>query len=179
MDRMMNKYLLLFFSPKGVAWAIFLFSFSLLLSCSSPRNIVEEGDSAPEFKAENINGESFSIANAKGKKILIHFWADWCSECRAEFPKLEKAYQKHKNDNFEIIAINVGQSKKHVESFVIEFKLTFPMLLDEDLKIAAQYGLRGLPTNFFVDEKLVITKMIIGWVDEKQIDQIINKRNKK
>ncbi|MBN1407325.1 MAG: redoxin domain-containing protein [Calditrichaceae bacterium] len=157
----------------------FLFSFILFYSCSSPRHSIDGGDTAPDFKAENTSGQSFSLADMKGKRILIHFWADWCSECRAEFPKLEEAYQKYKNDNFKIIAINVGQSKEHVESFVEEFKLTFPMLLDEQSEIARQYGIRGLPTNFFIDENRVVTKMIIGWVDEKQINQIINKRNAK
>ena len=174
-DQMMYKYLLLFSFPKGCVYAIFLLSFYLCLSCSSPRNTLEEGDISPEFQTINAAGESFFISNYKGKKILIHFWADWCAECRAEFPKLEKAYQKYGKDNFEIIAVNVGQSKKHVESFVDEFQLTFPMLLDENSKIAKEYGIRGLPTNFFVDENRVIKKIIIGWVDEKQINQIINK----
>ena len=162
----MSKHLIYFF--------FCLFSLVLFFSCSSPRNSIEEGDMAPDFKSETVNEVSFSLANIKGKKILIHFWADWCSECRAEFPKLEEAYQKYKNDNFEIIAVNVAQSGKHVKSFVDEFNLTFPMLLDEQSEIAKQYGIRGLPTNFFVDENMYVTKIIIGWVDEKQINQIIN-----
>jgi peroxiredoxin len=151
----------------------------LLLCCSSPRITIEEGDIAPEFQAVNTVGKSFSLSYFKDKKILIHFWADWCAECRAEFPKLEKSYQKYKDNNFEIIGVNVGQSKKHVQSFVDEFNLTFPMLMDEQSAIAKQYGIRGLPTNFFLDENMVVTKIIIGWVDEKQISQIINKGSKK
>jgi len=156
-----------------------LLSFFLFFCSSSPRNSIEEGDPVPGFKTEYINGQTFSITEVKGKKILVHFWADWCSECRAEFPKLEEAYQKYKAENFEIIAINVGQSKKHVESFVEEFNLTFPMLLDEHSEIARQFGIRGLPTNFFIDENMVVAKIIIGWVDEKQINQIINRGNTK
>lgn len=170
----MYKYLLLLSSTKRCVCVIFLLSFYFCLSCSSPRNTVEEGDISPEFQTINAVGESFSISNYKGKKILIHFWADWCAECRAEFPKLEKAYQKYSIDNLEIIAVNVGQSEKHVLSFVDEFNLTFPMLLDEQSKIAKQFGIRGLPTNFFLNEEFIVTKMIIGWVDEKQINQIIN-----
>lgn len=161
------------------SFIFFLLSFFLFSCSSSPRNSIDEGDIAPEFKSKNIQGQPFSLFDIKGKKILIHFWADWCSECRAEFPKLEAAYQKYKKDNFEIIAVNVGQSEKHVKSFVDEFNLAFPMLLDEKSEIAKQYGIRGLPTNFFVDENMAITKMIIGWVDEKQINQIINKGNTK
>jgi peroxiredoxin len=151
----------------------------VLLFCSSKKNSVKEGDSALLFSTMDYSGKIVTLKNLKGKHILLHFWADWCSECRAEFPKLEKAYQKYKMYNFEIIAINVGQSKNHVQSFVDKFNLTFPMLLDEQSEIAKQYGIRGLPTNFFIDEDMVVTKMIIGWVDEKQIDQIIHNGNTK
>jgi peroxiredoxin len=160
---------------KKQVYIFFLLSFFLFSCSSSPRNSVEEGDIAPDFKTVNGMDDLISLSEFQGKKVLIHFWADWCAECRAEFPKLEKAYQKYKMYNFEIIAINVGQSKNHVQSFVDEFNLTFPMLLDEHSEIAKQYGIRGLPTNFFIDEYMVVTKMIIGWVDEKQINQIINK----
>ncbi|MEJ2544230.1 MAG: redoxin domain-containing protein [Calditrichaceae bacterium] len=164
---------------KQVSIFFFILLSFFYFTCSSPRNSIEEGDLAPEFKTEAINGASFSLSSIKGKKVLIHFWADWCSECRAEFPKLEEAYQKYKKDNFEIIAVNVGQSEQHVKSFVTEFNLTFPMLLDEQSEIAKQYGIRGLPTNFFIDENRIVIKMIIGWVDDKQINQIINKGNTK
>lgn len=164
----------------------YVFHYSLLLSyilliqfCSSNRDNIEEGDKVPAFTVEKMDGEMFSISKLKGKKVLIHFWADWCSDCRAEFPKLEKAYQKFKNDNFEIIAINVGQTGEHVQSFTEAYNLTFPMLLDEKSQIAKQFGIRGLPTNFFLDENSVITKMVIGWVDERQINQIINQGRKK
>ena len=53
------------------------------------------------------------------------------------------------------------------------------MLLDEQSEIAKQYGIRGLPTNFFLDENMMVRKIIIGWVDERQINQILNKGNAK
>ncbi|MEJ2054964.1 MAG: redoxin domain-containing protein [Calditrichaceae bacterium] len=154
-----------------------LFSLILLFTCSSQKDSIEAGDKAPGFEAKDINGNSFSLSQLKGKKVLIHFWADWCSECRAEFPKLETAYQKFKNENFEMLAVNVGQSREHVRSFEKTFKLSFPMLLDEQSVIAKQYGIRGLPTNYFISEDQVVTKMVIGWVDAKQINKILHKGN--
>lgn len=147
--------------------------FLLVISCSLKKEIPEVGQAVPFFTTSDYSGNSFDITEFRGKHLLIHFWADWCAECRAEFPKLEKAYQKYKQNNFEIVAINVAQSEKHVQSFVEEFGLTFPMLLDEESEIAKMFGIRGLPTNYFVDTDLTIKKIIIGWVDEKQIEQAL------
>lgn len=152
----------------------FLFTFIFFTFCSSRRDSIETGEKVPSFETKDAAGDLFSLKDIKGKRALIHFWADWCAECRAEFPRLEEAYQKYKDDNFIIIAVNVGQTKDHVQSFKDEFNLTFPMLLDENSKIAEKFGLRGLPTNYFIDEDAVITKVIIGWVDAKQINQFIN-----
>jgi len=143
-------------------------------SCVSQREMPGVGQPVPLFSTSDYSGKSFELTAYRGKHLLIHFWADWCAECRAEFPKLEKAYQKHKENNFEIIAINVAQSEKHVRSFVEEFGLTFPMLMDEQSEIARMFGIRGLPTNYFVDTDMTIKKIIIGWVDEKQIEQVLN-----
>jgi peroxiredoxin len=157
----MKNYILLIIAP-------------LLIFCSRHKHSVDQGDEAPVFSTTDYSGATLSLESLRGKRILLHFWADWCSECRAEFPKLESVYQDLKDKNFEIIAVNVGQSQDHVTSFVKEYKLTFPMLVDEQSVIAKQYGIRGLPTNFFINPDLTVHKMIIGWVDEKQVLQNIN-----
>jgi len=155
---------------KSYIYLIFLIS---VLACSQNKETLKVGNNAPIFVTRDSKGSTFQLEDFKGKKLLIHFWADWCAECRAEFPKLEAAYQKNKINNFEILAINVSQSEKHVESFVSEFDLTFPMLVDKNSEIANRYGIRGLPTNYFVNHDLKIENIIIGWVDEKQINQIL------
>jgi peroxiredoxin len=157
-----------------IKFLTFGFILFICISCVSQKETAEVGQPAPLFSTSDYSGRSFDLADYQGKQLLIHFWADWCAECRAEFPKLEKAYQKHKDNNFEILAVNVAQSEKHVRSFVEEFGLTFPMLMDEKSEIAKMFGIRGLPTNYFVDADMTIKKIIIGWVDEKQIEQVLN-----
>jgi peroxiredoxin len=103
----------------------------LLISCTKSQNRLKAGQNAPDFSLYTPEKEKISIKNYNGKYLLIHFWADWCSQCRAEFPKLENSYQKMHNQNFEIIGINAGQSAEHVSEFVKYYNLTFPMVLDE------------------------------------------------
>lgn len=156
-------------------WLILLFFISLILQagCSKKEAKLLIGQAAIEFNAPTPAGDMVSLKDFNGKIILVHFWADWCSNCRAEFPKLESAYKNLGEQNFEIVAVNVAQSKNHVVSFVDTYGLTFPMLLDPQAVIAKLYGIKGLPTNIFINSKFKIVKVIIGWVDEEQIRQIL------
>ena len=72
-----------------------------------------------------------------------------------------------------VIAVNAGQSAEHVRDFIENYHLTFPMVMDEDLQVSKKYGVTGLPTNFFIDDKGIVYKVIIGWVDMEQIKKIL------
>ena len=147
----------------------------VLLSCQGQTPALKPGQFAPQFELPNINGEIFRLKDLKGKKILLHFWADWCTECRAEFPKLQKAYLDPKNSDLKIICINTGQTREHVQSFVDYFKLTFPMLLDSTTEVSNLYGIKGLPTSVLINSDLTIYKTHIGWLDEALIFQLKEK----
>lgn len=148
-----------------------------IIGCSEKSAYLVKGDIVPDIEFSTVDGEALTLNEFRGKTILIHFWADWCSECRAEFPKLEQAYQKHREDGFEILAVNVAQSKSHVQSFKDEFGLNFPMLMDENSLVAKKFGIRGLPTNYFIDTDGKVERVIIGWVDEEQIALVLNTIN--
>ena len=159
--------------PYKVLIGLFLTVFVLLASCSREKSRLKPGDTAPLFDAPGADGNKVSLNHYAGKVILLHFWADWCTECRAEFPKLQNAYTNLNDQNFEIIAVNVGQSKEHVQSFIDNYHLTFPMILDENTRIARLYHIKGLPTNYFIKPDLTLYKIVIGWVNEKQIHKIL------
>ena len=103
---------------------------------------------------------------------MLHFWADWCSECRAEFPKLQKAHLAPENRDLQIICINTGQSREHIQSFVDYFKLTFPMLLDSTTEVSKLYHINGLPSTVLINSDLTIYKTHIGWLDATLISQL-------
>src|SRR5699024_12793885 len=84
----------------------------------------------------------------------VNFWATWCPPCREEIPDLQKLYD---NKDIEILAIDLTeteQSMGDVEEFVFdEFEMTFPVLLDEESKIAEMYQVMAYPTSYLVDRK--------------------------
>ena len=151
-----------------------LFLILSFLSCGHEKDIQEFGDAKP-FELYDTDSVSYALENYKGKLVLIHFWADWCSHCRQEFPKIQKAYEKLKPQGFEIIAVNAGQSREHVLEIRMNYNLTFPLLVDEEAKTAEIYGVTGLPTSYFIDGKWRIREKHIGWLEEEKILEIFKR----
>ncbi len=150
-----------------------LFFVLILFSCNNDKQRIKVGQHAPDFSLYTPEREKISTKKYYGKYLLIHFWADWCSQCRAEFPKLEESYRNLRDRNFEIVAVNVGQSAGHVREFIKRYHISFPMVMDGDLRMSKIYGVTGLPTNYFINDKGIIFKIIIGWVNEQQILKIL------
>jgi len=84
----------------------------------------------------------------------VNFWATWCPPCRAEMPSMEKLYQAYRDRGLVILAISGDRaSRSSVEAFVQELGVTFPILLDPEGNVFAQYGVRGLPTSYLLDRR--------------------------
>ncbi|HUO25283.1 MAG TPA: TlpA disulfide reductase family protein [Candidatus Aquilonibacter sp.] len=112
------------------------------------------GKIAPAFSALTLDGRSVSLADFRGKKVVVSFWASWCAPCRLEMPILAEFYKKNHvgANDFEILAVSIDEDPKEVMKFASAQKLNFPVLLDSERKIADAYGVDGIPTLFVVDE---------------------------
>lgn len=120
------------------------------------------GNYAPEFKLKTLDGETKQLSDYRGKVVFMNFWGSWCPPCRAEMPDLEKL---HNETDVVVLGVNLtgGESKKHnIQAFVDEFGLTFPILLDEDLKVAERYSIKPIPTSYLIDADGVIQNMAFG-----------------
>lgn len=146
------------------------------LQCSSPK--LDKGSQAPAFKFKNLEDQAISLDQYKGKVVLIHFWTDWCNSCRVEFPRIQAYYETLKSEDFELIAINVGQPSAVSKTFQEDFEATFPMLADEGGVSKEIYQLEAFPTNYFVDPQGKIIRKIVGWVNKKQIEVILSQFKK-
>jgi peroxiredoxin len=135
------------------------------------------GNIAPDFKIKDINQQTQSLSQYKGKVVLLHFWTDFCQSCRAEFPLLQEAYESLKSADFELIVINIGQSGKISQDFKRDFKATFPMIADEQKITQDLYDIDTFPTNYFINPEGKIIRKIKGWLSKTQIEVII-KQNK-
>jgi cytochrome c biogenesis protein CcmG/thiol:disulfide interchange protein DsbE len=142
----------------------------LLSSCLS-RQAPNLGDQALPFEIRSLTGDLCNFKPASGNVHLLYFWADWCPRCEDDFHLMEKLYQQWSKqaEAPRFLAVDVGQTDEHVRNFVKRMKISFPIYMDHDGKVARSYGVKGLPTYFVVDRQGVIRHVILGWADEKTL----------
>lgn len=129
------------------------------------QSIAKVGKPAPDFSLKTIDGKEIKLSDLRGKTVLINLWATWCPPCRYEMPGIQMAYEKYKDKGLVVLGIDftVQDNLKDVKAFVKELKLTFPILLDETGDVSAGlYGMRGLPTSYFIDTQGILQRIQIG-----------------
>jgi peroxiredoxin len=125
--------------------------------------LLGKGVPAPNFTFPGLDGKKISLADYKGKVVLLNIWATWCAPCVAEMPSMEKLYQELKNEDFEILAVSVDESgAEAVKPFMEKHKLGFPVLLDTKGDIKTLYQTTGIPESFIIDKDGIIIEKIIG-----------------
>ncbi|KIL14116.1 hypothetical protein C2W58_00412 [Bacillus pumilus] len=160
---------------KGMASAVLLVLIGLLvwnlLEPKEPAIGLEKGDQAPDFELKTLDGQTASLSDYQGKKVLINFWATWCKPCRTEMPDLAAIRSEY--DQVEVLAVNLTTTEKsvdHVAAFADELKLSFPILLDQK-GIQARYQVLSYPTTYILDEKGRIMSVKHQMLTKKEIEQ--------
>ncbi len=142
---------------------IMLASCLLITSCSAgAEQDTNIGNLAPDFQLPDLDGQSISLSNLRGKPVLINFWATWCPPCRAEMPYLQEIFEEWSGKSLVVLAINVGESHSKVEEFMQSNNLSLPVLLDIKQAVAIKYNIQFFPTTFFIDKDGIIQVKTIG-----------------
>lgn len=143
---------------------------------------LEEGKTAPDFKLETLSGETVKLSDYRGQAVLINFWASWCPPCKAEMPHMEEFYKENKEKQFTILAVNLTNMDRgmdEIQTFVNDYGLTFPILLDQDGKTGTEYQAHAIPTSYIVDQKGVIIHKITGPMSKDMMNDMISSLIKK
>ena len=128
---------------------------------------------APELNLVDLSGRQVSLTDYRGKVVLVNLWATWCPPCREEMPTLQKFYEKHKEDDFVLIAIDQEEPLELVKSFVDEFGLTFPVWLDEEYEAERKFNTMNLPSSYVIDRSGVVRLMWIGGISKRNLEKFV------
>lgn len=91
-----------------------------------------------------------SIAELRGRVVLINFWATWCAECRPEMLLLERLHQDFAAQGLTVLGMNVREETQRIQPYASTWGLTYPLVMDREGVMAKAYGVIGLPTTFVV-----------------------------
>jgi len=139
---------------------------------------LKSGDRAPKFSGVIETGEKISLADYKGKKLILFFYpADGTPTCTAEACNLRDNYQLLREKGFELLGVSPDSEKKH-QNFIKKHSLPFPLIADKDLKITHAYGAWGPKQLFGVHYDGVLRSTFV--INKKGvIEQVITKVNSK
>ncbi|HEY5997088.1 MAG TPA: TlpA disulfide reductase family protein [Candidatus Deferrimicrobiaceae bacterium] len=173
----MNRRALLLRST--VALAILLFALPANAFFGGGGGGMKEGDVAPAFSAQTIEGQPLNYAQLKGKKVVVlDFWSIYCASCVEEIPRLVEIYNEFKDKGLLMVGVNLDSfGTQRVVKFMngMPTKINFPVIIDKDRKVATSFNAMVLPTTLVIGADGKIKFYHVGYKagDEKHIRTVI------
>lgn len=145
-----------------------------------------QGKMAPNFTLTDTSGKKISLADYKGKAVVVDFWATWCAPCKIEIPWLEQFNQQYAGQGLQILGISeddldldnkseLAKEKQQIADTAAQLKIDYPVLYD-DADVSTPYGgVDGLPTTFFIDRSGKVVASTVGLAPREQIEADIKK----
>ena len=157
--------------------------FSLLLAVWSHQAVAARGElkayqgnlSTPGFQLLDMRGQQHSLADYRGKIVLVQFWATYCTPCRTEMPTMNRLLDKMRGKAFEIVTVNMAESHEQVQRFLGEVPVKFPVLLDSDGATLGRWKVFAAPANFILDKNGKIIYTLYGaieWDSDEMVETL-------
>jgi len=144
------------------------------------RNLARELDAGerpypPQFSLPSLAGEdTVSLADFRGKVVVLNFWASWCQPCKQEAPRLEAAWRRYREQGVVVLGVDAQDFRSDGQRFVERFGVTYPIAHDRNGSTLGRYGLTGFPETWFVgrDGRLV-GERVTGELSEEALERNI------
>ena len=126
-----------------------------------------------DFTLQDLNGNSFTLSNNLGKPILLCFFLSTCPHCANEVSHLNAVYNKYKDsNNLLVIGIGIGTFEK-INEFAQTNTIQYPVLVDQNQKVADLYNVSAVPHNVFIDRRGKIVREKIGEMNQAELEQYL------
>jgi cytochrome c biogenesis protein CcmG, thiol:disulfide interchange protein DsbE len=153
----------------AVCAVIGLLAFGLL---SKGETKVAVGDPVPDRVLPVLGGPGqSSIADYRGRWVLVNLWASWCNPCRQEAPELERFARRYRSRDLRVLGIDVQDNSDDALAFMREYRIRYPQLRSVGDERSAAFGSTGVPENFLVDPHGRLALIWRGPVDQSFLEQ--------
>lgn len=130
-------------------------------------------DPMSDFKLTTLSGEVVSIADYRGKVVMVDFWSSWCVPCRVEGPILSETYLKWRDRGVEFVGIAIWDSEGPVLDFIELHGIEYVNAIDASGLTAVDFGVTGIPEKFFINTEGEIVRKVIGPNTRETLDSIL------
>jgi peroxiredoxin len=138
------------------------------------------GNLAPDFTLTTIDGQTVTLRDFTadgGQAVVLNFWATWCPPCRVEMPYFDRVSDKY-DGRAAVLGINQAESAETIIDYATRNGLSYPLLVDRDMKVNNLYGVLNLPTTIFIDKNGVVREVLVGTISqavlEDRIEQLLD-----
>ena len=152
-----------------------LVAFAVLPRLFTPPVSAFVGKDAPAFTLDVVaNGETprLSLADLKGKPVLLDFWATWCGPCQAEAPVVNKVAQRFKDRGLAVVGVNTSDEPGRAAPWARGKGITFPIVYDPN-DVAPKYGVENLPTLVLVSKEGKILAVRTGVTSDSELERLV------
>jgi cytochrome c biogenesis protein CcmG/thiol:disulfide interchange protein DsbE len=120
------------------------------------------GAPVPDFTLKAYDGQTYHLAELRGKVVVINFWASWCTPCREEAPDLENTWRHYKDQGVIFLGVGYADTDKEALAYITELQVTYPNAPDLETRISSAYRITGVPETYIVDSagRLAFSKVL-------------------
>ena len=135
--------------------------------------LVKAGDQAPDFTVEMFDGSRVTLADLRGKVVLLNFWATWCPPCREELTHVQtELIDRFAGRPFVFLPVSRGESRETVAAFREKTGYEFPMGLDSTQSVYKRYAANYIPRNFLIDADGRVVSATVGF-EQSEFEELI------
>jgi thiol-disulfide isomerase/thioredoxin len=113
----------------------------------------KEPEALPDFKFQSEGGKEWTLADWRGKVVLLNLWATWCLPCRKEMPALDRLQKSLGSDKFEVVAVSIDRKGMEASrKFLTETGVkNLALYLDASARLNSELRVVGLPATLLID----------------------------